>query len=31
MIVSKNTQDALMELIKQCVIENRKFDRMVSV
>lgn len=31
MIVSKNTQDALMELIKQCFIENRKFDRMVSV
>lgn len=31
MIVSKNTQDALMELIKQCFVENRKFDRMVSV
>ena len=31
MIVSKPTQDALMELIKQCFIENRKFDRMVSV
>lgn len=31
MIVSQITQDALMELIKQCFIENRKFDRMVSV
>ena len=31
MIVSKNTQDALMEIIKQCFVENRKFDRMVSV
>ena len=31
MIVSKPTQDALMELIKQCFVENRKFDRMVSV
>ena len=31
MIVSKNTQDALMELIKQCFIENRKFDRLVWV
>lgn len=31
MIVSKNTQDALMELIRQCFVENRKFDRMVSV
>lgn len=31
MIVSKQTQDALMELIKQCFVENRKFDRMVSV
>lgn len=31
MIVSKETQEALMELIKQCFVENRKFDRMVSV
>lgn len=31
MIVSKETQDALMALIKQCFIENRKFDRMVSL
>lgn len=31
MNVSKFTQDALMEIIKQCFIENRKFDRMVSV
>lgn len=31
MIVSKNTQDALMEIIKQCFVENRKFDRMVSL
>lgn len=31
MIVSKETQDALMELIKQCFVENRKLDRMVSV
>ena len=31
MIVSKPTQDALMGLIKQCFVENRKFDRMVSV
>ena len=31
MMVSKPTQDALMELIKQCFVENRKFDRMVSV
>lgn len=31
MIVSKQTQEALMELIKQCFVENRKFDRLVSV
>lgn len=31
MIVTKQTQDALMELIKQCFVENRKLDRMVSV
>ena len=31
MIVSKQTQEALMELIKQCFVENRKLDRMVSV
>lgn len=31
MIVSKNTQDALMELIKQCFILNRAMDRCVSV
>lgn len=31
MIVSLETQNALMELIKQCFVENRKFDRMVSV
>lgn len=31
MIVSKETQDALMELIKQCFVENRKLDRLVSV
>lgn len=31
MIVSKETQDALMELIKQCFVENRKLDRIVSV
>lgn len=31
MIVSQQTQDALMELIKQCFIENRKIDRLVSV
>lgn len=31
MIISNETQEALMELIKQCFIENRKFDRMVSV
>lgn len=31
MIVSKQTQEALMEFIKQCFVENRKFDRLVSV
>lgn len=31
MIVTKSTQDALMELIKQCFTENRVLDRMVSV
>lgn len=31
MNVTKQTQDALMEIIKQCFIENRKFDRLVSV
>lgn len=31
MIVSQQTQDALMELIKQCFVENRKLDRLVSV
>lgn len=31
MIVSKETQDALMELIKQCFWMNRKLDRCVSV
>lgn len=31
MIVSKESQDALMELIKQAFVENRKFDRLVSV
>lgn len=31
MIVSEQTQLALMELIKQCFIENRKLDRLVSV
>lgn len=31
MIVSKPTQDALMEIIKMCFIENRKIDRLVSV
>ena len=31
MIVSKPTQNALMELIKQCFIENRKLDRIVSI
>ena len=31
MIVSQATQDALMEIIQQCFIENRKLDRMVSV
>ena len=31
MIVSKNTQDALMELIKQCFVENRWLDRCVSI
>lgn len=31
MIVSEQTQFALMELIKQCFIENRKLDRLVSV
>ena len=31
MIVSKSTQDALMEMIKMCFIENRKLDRLVSV
>lgn len=31
MIVSQRTQDALMELIKQCFIENRRLDRLVSV
>lgn len=31
MIVSKNTQDALMELIKQCYAANRFLDRCVSL
>lgn len=31
MIVSQNTQNALMEIIAQCFWENRKIDRMVSV
>ena len=31
MIISNETQEALMEIIKQCFVENRKFDRMVSV
>lgn len=31
MIVSKPTQDALMEIIKMCFIENRHLDRLVSV
>lgn len=31
MIVSKETQEALMELIKQCFWMNRKLDRCVSV
>jgi len=31
MIVSKNTQDALMEIIKMCFTENRVLDRLVSV
>ena len=31
MNVSKSTQDALMEIIKQCFIENRVLDRFVSV
>ena len=31
MIVSKITENALMEIIQQCFIENRKLDRMVSV
>lgn len=31
MNVSQNTQEALMEIIKQCFIENRYFDRLVSV
>ena len=31
MIVSNNTQSALMELIKQCFILNRAMDRCVSV
>jgi len=31
MIVSKPTEEALMEIIKQCFIENRKLDRLVSV
>ena len=31
MNVSETTQKALMEIIKQCFIENRKFDRLVSV
>lgn len=31
MIVSRTTQDALMELIKMCFIENRVLDRLVSV
>ena len=31
MIVSQMTQNALMEIIQQCFIENRKLDRMVSV
>lgn len=31
MNVSKNTQEALMEFIKQCFVENRKLDRLVSV
>lgn len=31
MIISKNTQDAVMELIKQCFFANRKLDRCVSV
>lgn len=30
MIVSQPTIDALMEIIAQCFVENRKFDRMVS-
>lgn len=31
MIVSQNTQNALMEIIAQCFVENRKIDRMVSI
>ena len=31
MNVSQNTQNALMEIIKQCFTENRFFDRFVSV
>lgn len=31
MIVSQMTENALMEIIQQCFIENRKLDRMVSV
>ena len=31
MIISKTTENALMEIIQQCFIENRKLDRMVSV
>lgn len=31
MIVSEETQNALMEIIQQCFVENRKLDRMVSV
>ena len=30
-MVSDNTQKALFEIIKQCFIENRKLDRMVSL
>ena len=31
MIVNETTKNILYELIKQCFVENRKFDRMVSV
>lgn len=31
MIISQATKEALMEIIAQCFIENRKIDRMVSV